>query len=122
MSPVIHKLITKNPDTGTGECQRCGSVTLRWKYGKGGGWRCGNSLKQYAYMYRRGITYTDYEAMYATQNGNCLICGEWQPLLHIDHDHKTGVIRGLLCRGCNYGLGNFRDSCSNLQKAIDYLT
>lgn len=37
------------------------------------------------------------------------------------HDHKTGKIRGLLCRACNHGLGNFLDSIENLEEAINYL-
>lgn len=41
--------------------------------------------------------------------------------LHLDHDHTTGRFRGWLCHGCNVGLGLFRDSIENLQRAITYL-
>lgn len=40
---------------------------------------------------------------------------------HIDHNHDTGEVRGLLCSGCNTGLGMFRDSIHNLSSAVDYL-
>lgn len=41
--------------------------------------------------------------------------------LALDHDHKTGAVRGLLCHNCNRALGLFQDSISNLENAIDYL-
>jgi hypothetical protein len=40
---------------------------------------------------------------------------------HIDHCHETGAVRGLLCRGCNLGLGNFTDDIFKLERAILYL-
>lgn len=50
----------------------------------------------------------------------CLICNSSEKLV-VDHDHKTGKVRGMLCNHCNRGLGHFRDSLDALQKAIDYL-
>jgi len=55
----------------------------------------------------------------------CTICGEeWQEgerLFAVDHDHKTGHVRGLLCQGCNIGLGQFRDDPELLRLAALYL-
>ena len=69
--------------------------------------------------------------MYQEQTGECAICGETIALFSekgsdvqiafVDHDHETGEVRGLLCRGCNYGLGNFKDSEERLISAIKYL-
>jgi len=63
--------------------------------------------------------------MLEDQDHKCAICRE--PIAfngqqcHVDHDHVTGVIRGLLCGRCNRGLGHFRDSMKLLQQAIEYL-
>jgi hypothetical protein len=58
-----------------------------------------------------GITAADYERMFAEQDGKCLICrtdktGRWS-FFHVDHDHATGKVRGLLCVSCNTRLGWF---------------
>lgn len=62
------------------------------------------------------------------QNHACAICGSpgsfegsRNETFHLDHDHVTGKIRGLLCRSCNLGLGFFKDSAINLSRAIEYL-
>jgi hypothetical protein len=70
-----------------------------------------------------GITVEDYETMLKIQNNKCAIC-EGPPLKQmfcIDHCHKTGKIRGLLCHKCNSGLGLFNDSSSTLRSAFQYL-
>lgn len=54
------------------------------------------------------------------QGGKCAICGEHKKLC-LDHDHANGIFRGLLCDGCNHGLGMFRDNPKLLQSAITYL-
>ena len=50
----------------------------------------------------------------------CVICGSQEPLV-VDHDHKTGKVRGMLCNHCNRGLGHFRDSPMLLEFAAQYL-
>lgn len=58
----------------------------------------------------------------ARQLRECIICGESQKLqLAIDHDHRTGRVRGALCSRCNLGLGHFRDSPELLRLAALYL-
>ena len=69
-----------------------------------------------------GITFEQFELLVILQNGLCAICRKkLDKHLAVDHDHKTGEIRGLLCTNCNVGLGHFRDSGELLQRAIDYL-
>ncbi|WP_232535107.1 endonuclease VII domain-containing protein [Nocardia terpenica] len=72
-----------------------------------------------------GITSEQYQAIYEAQNGTCAICRRATGVrrkLAVDHDHKTGCIRGLLCTSCNRNvLGHLRDSADALQRAIDYL-
>lgn len=51
----------------------------------------------------------------------CDLCGETRDL-NIDHCHNSGLVRGILCRSCNVGLGIFKDNKELLAKAIDYLT
>lgn len=75
-----------------------------------------------ANLRKYGITPEDYDQMFEVQQGLCAICAEASDLrLHIDHDHETGKVRGLLCARCNPALGAFRDSPVLLQAAIDYL-
>lgn len=52
----------------------------------------------------------------------CELCGHKTTKLLIDHNHTTGVVRGLICRQCNVGIGCFNDSVEVLEKAIQYLT
>lgn len=71
------------------------------------------------------ITIQDLRNMYEKQNHRCAICKipeiECKQFLHVDHDHNTGKIRGLLCYGCNSGLGGFKDSPNFLMSAVTYL-
>lgn len=71
-----------------------------------------------------GITADQYDAILSSQNGVCKICGNGPELrsLAVDHDHKTGYIRGILCENCNRGLGMFKDKPELLASAIDYLS
>ena len=68
-----------------------------------------------------GLGQADYEKMYQDQQGACKICRKKFPQLVVDHDHKTGKVRALLCTQCNTALGKFYDNISTLQNAITYL-
>lgn len=68
-----------------------------------------------------GLTPEQLTAMHESQQGLCAICKSSMENFHVDHCHKTGLVRGLLCHWCNIGLGNFVDSPERLQSAIEYL-
>lgn len=72
-----------------------------------------------------GITLEDYDEMLEAQDNACAICGKTPEengrRLHIDHDHETGEVRGLLCHSCNMLLGFAYDNIDILLNAINYL-
>lgn len=77
-----------------------------------------------AYLRRTfGITQADYDDLLVRQGGGCAICSKppGKISLHVDHDHETGEIRGLLCVGCNNALGHLHDDPGLLVRAISYV-
>lgn len=107
------------PHVGLGLCGLCYSKHHRNK-----------NVEAYRMAARRynlrklyGLLEADYLQKYDQQNGLCSVCGEYfeRWCLDIDHSHKTGKVRDLLCKPCNSGLGCYQDSIETLQKAIDYL-
>lgn len=70
-----------------------------------------------------GIGEDEYQSLLIKQSGVCAICLRHQrkQRLSIDHSHKTGKVRGLLCTRCNRNIGRFFDSYEMLQRAADYL-
>lgn len=81
---------------------------------------CRNKHKQ-----ATNISSTHRKDLLEEQNYSCAICGvqeeELTKKLAVDHNHETNVVRGLLCNGCNLGLGQFKDSVVLLSFAIEYL-
>lgn len=76
-----------------------------------------------------GITHARYEEMVEMQGGRCAICEESLKTVEsknvkhycVDHDHKTGQVRGILCTNCNFGIGHFKDDETRLQSALMYI-
>ena len=82
--------------------------------------------KDWHLKHRYGLAVGEYDRMLAAQDGKCKICRSADPgnksgRFNVDHDHVTDEIRGLLCRSCNIGLGNFKDNADLLKAAIEYL-
>lgn len=82
--------------------------------------------RKYDLLFRYGLTEEIYQKMAEAQNHACKICQrpaqlEHHGRLHVDHIKGTRVVRGLLCSGCNKGLGLFQDSPAVLGAAIEYL-
>ncbi len=101
-----------------------------WSVKKSGTFK---SKSEWHLFNKYGIMQNDYDKIFIKQNGKCMICGCTRnskrnansktpnDVFSVDHDHLTGNIRGLLCRQCNTGIGNFSDNEKWLAKAIEYL-
>lgn len=87
--------------------------------------------KNYRLRTKYGISIEEYYSLLKKQNGKCAICGNEETATHnfykqkqdlaVDHCHKTGKIRGLLCQDCNRGIGKFHEDITILKNAIEYL-
>lgn len=89
-------------------------------------WRKNNpdKLSNLILRNRYGLTLQEYDTMLEQQNHKCAMCGrskdDFKKRLHVDHDHKTGKIRGILCGGCNHAIA-ILDNKDLLEKAKKYL-
>lgn len=92
----------------------------------------GDAQRNHHFKKKYKIDLEEFEAWWVVQLGKCGICKEdmiiplkqrGQPLniVCVDHDHKTGEVRGLLCSGCNKALGLFKDNTEFLEGAIKWL-
>lgn len=82
------------------------------------------AVREYGLQKNYGIGVADFDVLLAAQGGRCAICDTDKPNgkgWQVDHDHKSGANRGILCHGCNVGLGNYRDDPAILRSAIAYL-
>ncbi len=104
------------------ECKDC-TIKRTIKYNKE------NSVTVRSQFLKRkyGMTFDEFEAMLSDQNNACAICGTKEPSsgrdrrFHVNHDHKTGEVRGLLCKSCNIALGEVKENIHILQAMIEYL-
>ena len=82
---------------------------------------CNRVAKMHSYWRRRyGLTQEEVVELKVVQGGLCALCRE-RPAKHVDHDHRTGQVRGVLCFQCNAGLGQFADRPEMLEAAVRYL-
>lgn len=88
--------------------------------------RAKKSFRTWVLRTKYGLTHDDYARMLETQGGLCAICTTDKPggrgVFHVDHDHTTGAVRGLLCHGCNIMLGSGKDDPAVLAAGATYLT
>ena len=81
--------------------------------------------RDWYYKKNYGISLDDYNLMLEEQDNCCAICkkhsSENSTVLHVDHCHETGEVRGLLCYKCNSVLGYAKDDIQTLLTAVDYL-
>ena len=84
--------------------------------------RCRECMRWEKIKINFGLSRQDYETMLVNQNGVCAICKTPKSeILSVDHSHKTGKVRGLLCNACNTSIGMLNDSPEILKSAIVYL-
>lgn len=86
-----------------------------------------NKSRKQNLKFNYNLSLEDYNSLFKKQHGCCLICGkhqtELQKNLHVDHDHLSGEVRGLLCPRCNMGLGYFETWYQKYKQSITiYLT
>ena len=131
---AFHRLSDVDEDSRTAVCQVCGPVAIRLRKNRSP--ECMTRRREDRRKYRTpydperaaawrrkwkyGLDDSEFNAMSASQDGRCAICQVEESLV-VDHCHGTGRVRGLLCHGCNVGLGFFRDNQESLRSAIEYL-
>lgn len=103
-------------------CKECAKTHQQTRYWKHRDIRNQGSVNARR-LSRYGITGEQYNELINKQNGVCAICKTEgnKRSLSVDHDHRSGKIRGLLCHNCNLSLGLCHDSVETLQAAIEYL-
>ena len=106
-------------------CKPCSTARTRaWAEANPDEWE---RHRRKSYLKRTyGITPEQYDDMLAAQGGVCAVCGAPPEdprgyRMHVDHCHDSGRVRGILCGGCNRGMGNFGDDIARLESAIRYL-
>lgn len=84
-----------------------------------------HNSRGYVLMDKYNLTQDEYNAMLEQQGGGCGICGakpdEFERHLHVDHDHKTGRVRGILCSNCNTLLGKLGDDYHSVKRYYDWI-
>lgn len=103
---------SRSKDGLSSYCDSCTKELYRSKYSKS---RIKNTY---------GIEYSHVESLIKSQSNRCAICSNiFKELseMHIDHCHKSGNVRGLLCHNCNSGIGMLKDSADIIFSAYEYL-
>ncbi len=115
----ISRKFHPNGDAYCSECKLTRQKIYREKYPDRtkGYYKTSNRRKNY------GIEPEEYKKLLDDSKNLCMICksNSNKKSLHIDHCHKTGIVRGLLCHNCNTAIGLFKENIENMFKAIEYL-
>jgi hypothetical protein len=127
------KYLRKKKDRQKNKLKRNESAK-KYRQKKGAKWR--REVRKRAYnknpdrskcynLRRYGMTIDEFKSLKKKQKGKCACCGATKNTdgksLYVDHCHKTGEIRGLLCRKCNTGIGLLGDTVDRLERALKYL-
>jgi hypothetical protein len=115
----------KNKSTKTGHHNQCRDCTKLWKPSPEALKESRRKTREWNRLKFTGFTQEDFKSKLEEQGGVCAICGTDDPGkldFCADHDHATGIKRGVLCRKCNSGLGHFNDNPELIARAIEYLS
>lgn len=110
-----NKCYEEHPEKAKGYCK---------KYYKNNSEKVKQAVRKRKLKHRYNLSPEDWLVMWEGQDGKCVICGKnftRSSDANVDHNHKTGKTRGLLCGGCNRGIGHFNDNSEIMMKAIEYL-
>jgi len=128
---IQHKRI----QNGMATCKKCGDLKPvdefpNRDYGTYLCRICLRAAQEAQQLRSKGCSNEQYRVLFEKQDGKCAICGVTEGhrsrygrvcRLAVDHDQRTGKVRGLLCNSCNRGLGRFKDSIKTLEAALRYL-
>ena len=110
-------------------CRSCGKVKAANQFHKnksmidGLGAVCSECFRWNQIKYKYKIDRNLYEVFIKVQRGVCAVCKRPSKTpLHVDHDHRTNAVRGLLCGPCNRAIGLLGEDCYRLESAISYLS
>lgn len=130
-NPTSFSIVRANADGRSGRCKKCyNAIVLKRNRAKPPKFRL-DIQRRHRLKKQFGMTEQQYEEMFVAQNGVCFICklpetgksGFKRSVrrLAVDHCHKTGRVRALLCHHCNAGLGHFKESPVLFHAAISYI-
>lgn len=115
--PVEEFPRNRNSRTGRGSyCKPCHNARTRANIR-----RLHGDTRHYHYRQRYGIGRDEVQALKESQGGLCAVCCQ-REATQVDHDHRTGKVRGILCLNCNAGIGALGDDPRLIYQAIDYLS
>ena len=126
-----HSEFYRNRSTKDGYQGYCKTCIKKWS----NKWQKADPIRWRLYQWKRsikknyGLTPEKFDEILKSQNGKCAICRTKKPstrmfhnrVFQVDHDHRTGMVRGLLCSSCNSVLAYARDNIEVLKSAIKYL-
>lgn len=122
---VSDKLMALSPDEWRAHNKRKKDYATKWRQENPE--KFARSQRNSTLKSKYGIDIDEFDEFLARQGGGCAICGSpdagvsGKAHLHVDHNHDTGEVRGLLCQPCNVSLGKMRESPDLLRKAALYL-
>ncbi len=80
--------------------------------------------KEELFISKYGLSYNEWKELWYAQDGRCVVCDKFfaeTKDICVDHDHKTGKVRSLLCKRCNIGIGLFDDDPKLFENVMEYL-